>query len=509
VNPDSAALAPLATAASAAAAQELSDLRADTRVLGQLLGRTLARQDSPELLALVEEVRRSARQDLGATSDRLDGIDVETAIRLARAFSTYFHLANVTEQVHRSRVQRDVRRVQGDPISAAARRIDSALASGEVTPDSVAAAVARLSARPVFTAHPTEAARRSVLTKLRAIADLLDDAEREGRSLEHPRVQRRAAELVDLLWQTDELRLDRPEVLDEARNAIYYLDDLARGPAAQVLDDLAAALESIGVTLPPDARPLSFGSWIGGDRDGNPFVTPAVTRQVVDLARDHAVRDLLPVLDRLISDLSVSERHNGISAELRTSLDADLAVITELEPRYRGSTPRSPTASSSRACGRSCSTPARASRPRHGRTDPAATTRPRASCSTSSCSCARRSSPTAASSRPTASSTAPSDRCRRSGCARRRWTCASTPTRTTQPWARWSTASASRAGATPTCRVSTGTRLLSASSRPVARSRRPRRRWTGDDMRPSRAFVTIRDALRTYGPEVSRRTSSR
>jgi phosphoenolpyruvate carboxylase len=335
VNPDSAALAPLATTASAVAAGGLPDLRADIRVLGSLLGRTLARQDSPELLALVEEVRRSARQDLGATSERLDGIDVETAIRLARAFSTYFHLANVTEQVHRSRVQRDVRREQGDPVSAAARRIEAALESGEVSPDAVSASVARLSARPVFTAHPTEAARRSVLTKLRAIADLLEDAEREGTGLEHPRVQRRAAELVDLLWQTDELRLDRPEVLDEARNAIYYLDDLARGPVAQVLDDLAAALEGVGVVLPPDARPLSFGSWIGGDRDGNPFVTPAVTKQVIDLARDHAVRDLLPVLDRLIADLSVSERHNDVSPELRASIEADLAAITELEPRYR------------------------------------------------------------------------------------------------------------------------------------------------------------------------------
>jgi len=126
--------------------------------------------------------------------------------------------------------------------------------------------MSRLSVRPVFTAHPTEAARRSVLLKLRAIADLLDTAESDGVGLEDPRVSRRAAELVDLLWQTDELRLERPEVLDETRNALYYLDHLARGPVATVLDDLALALESICVSLPPDARPLSFGSWIGGDR---------------------------------------------------------------------------------------------------------------------------------------------------------------------------------------------------------------------------------------------------
>ena len=89
----------------------------------------------------------------------------------------------------------------------------------------------RLGARPVFTAHPTEAARRSVLLKLRGIADQLSSAT-DGSALDDPRVARRVAELVELLWQTDELRLDRPEVMDEARNALYYLDALARGPVA-------------------------------------------------------------------------------------------------------------------------------------------------------------------------------------------------------------------------------------------------------------------------------------
>ena len=144
-----------------------------------------------------------------------------------------------------------------------------------------------------------------------------------------------AAELVDLLWQTDELRLDRPEVLDEARNALYYLDDLAHGPVAEVLDDLAARWRPSASSCPPTRGPLSFGSWIGGDRDGNPFVTPEVTLRVVDLVRDHAVRDLLPVIDRLLEDLSVSERLNDVTPELRASLDADLATLTELDPRYR------------------------------------------------------------------------------------------------------------------------------------------------------------------------------
>jgi phosphoenolpyruvate carboxylase len=316
-----------------AVSEDLAALRADIRVLGELLGSTLVRQDGADLLDLVEQVRALARTDLDSTSDLLHSVDLTTAIALSRAFSTYFHLANVAEQVHRSRSQRDVRRANGSPIARAVTRIDQAIERGEIRPDDVQRAVSRLAARPVFTAHPTEAARRSVLHKLRAIADLLDST--DGATLENPRLRLEIAQIVDLLWQTNELRLESPEVLDEARNALFYLDDIARGPAAAVLSELTYALSTIEIVVEPDSRPLSFGSWIGGDRDGNPFVTPEVTLAVVDLVRDHAVRDLLPIIDDLLENLSVSERLNGITADLRRSLDEDLQTLSELDPRYR------------------------------------------------------------------------------------------------------------------------------------------------------------------------------
>ncbi len=145
---------------------------------------------------------------------------------------------------------------------------------------------------------------------------------------------KRLAELIDLLWQTDELRLEKPQVLDEARNALYYMNDLTRGPLGEVLNDLADAFKELGVEPPADSRPISFGSWIGGDRDGNPFVTPELTAEVVTFLRENALTDLLPHIDSLIEDLSISERIVGDSPDLWDSINTDLELLPEFDRRY-------------------------------------------------------------------------------------------------------------------------------------------------------------------------------
>ena len=295
------------------------------RDLGVLLGEALVRHDGPQMLDLVEDVRRLVREDQSAAAERLTSVDVATATQLARAFSVYFDLANVAEQVERSRDIVRARRERGGPL----RRVAEAVASSDVTQDAVVALSADLSVRPVFTAHPTEAARRSVLTKLRRMADvLLDD------SLDDDVRLRRVAEVVDLLWQTDEIRIQQPHVIDEARNALYYVDDLTRGPLEAVLDDLASAFRTMGAELPPESRPVTFGSWIGGDRDGNPFVTPEITLDVLRFQREHGIADLLPQLTHLIEDLSISERITQTSDALRDSIAVDLAALPDFEQRY-------------------------------------------------------------------------------------------------------------------------------------------------------------------------------
>ena len=304
-------------------------LRSDVRRLGDLLGQTLVRQEGPELLALVEEVRKSVREGNGAAI--LAKLSVEDSVQLVRAFSTYFHLANVAEQVHRARVLADARATGGSWLARAVDRIEVALKTQtpghELSKEDIERWVSAMSVRPVFTAHPTEAARRSVLNKLGSIAELLDDPR-------NPSQQDRLAETIDLLWQTDELRLGRPEPLDEALNALYYLDDLFTQTVPEVLNDFAKEMKRIDVEVPITARPLSFGNWIGGDRDGNPNITAEVTTDAMVLQVGHAIRVTIAAMNDLRQMLSVSTKIVGATPELSASVEKDLANIPEFEPRF-------------------------------------------------------------------------------------------------------------------------------------------------------------------------------
>ena len=315
-----------------------ADLRRDIRELGVLLGRTLVRQEGARLLDLVEQVRHLIRSDRAATAALLAGVDPGTAIRLVRAFTTYFHLANVAEQVHRGRELAAIRAQQGTWLSQAIERI----AAAGIPSDELASEVGRLAVRPVFTAHPTEAARRTVLAKLRHIGALLDEWDRavgpDGAAPDPTadrRTRARLEELIDLLWQTDELRIVRPDVVDEARNAVYYFDELHGDALPHVLDALTEELARLDLELPLAARPLAFGTWIGGDRDGNPNVGAQSTVEVLDLQHEHAIRDALAIVDELRVDLSTSVRIAGVTPDLEASLGRDLEELPELDARYR------------------------------------------------------------------------------------------------------------------------------------------------------------------------------
>jgi len=308
-------------------------LRATVRRLSTLLGGALADQHGQEMLDLVEQVRKLTKEAKSADSEasaldvqqRLAELPIEQATALTRAFAQYFLLANAAEQVYRVRAL-DERPGAESWMPRTVRAVHE-----ELGPEGLQQAVDSLDVRLVFTAHPTEASRRAVLTKLRRISDILGEETEEG-TVERRRQDRDLAELVETLWQTDELRRQRPTPQDEARNALYYLRQIFRQTMPGMLDDLREELRAHGADLRDGQVPLRFGSWIGGDRDGNPFVTAQVTREVLQLQAETSIDFAVEVISDLILELSVSSELTGDDEALRASLAEDLSHESELDP---------------------------------------------------------------------------------------------------------------------------------------------------------------------------------
>jgi phosphoenolpyruvate carboxylase len=313
-------------------------LRADIRRLGHQLGDSLVRQEGRELLDLVETVRSATRSLRGSSSqkdDALDGVlgdlDVQQLETLVRAFTTYFYLANVAEQTHRldelsARMVRNRGWLERSVDQISAARLD---------PAEVDSLLERLDVRPVFTAHPTEASRRSILSKLNAIAMLLHDRlDTRSTGADLRKADRRIAELIDLIWQTDELRRGRPNPQDEAISVMYYFDELFSGAVPEVLDTYANELARLGINVPVDRSPITFGTWVGGDRDGNPFITAELTASIVEAQHVHAVRNLVEAVRNLARDLSTSTRIRAVNEELLANLDGERSVMPEVQETF-------------------------------------------------------------------------------------------------------------------------------------------------------------------------------
>jgi phosphoenolpyruvate carboxylase len=315
-------------------------LRADIRRLGNQLGEALVRQHGPDLLDLVEEVRslgKSARRGGSAEAaedlhDLLAKLDTGDVIPLVRAFTTYFYLANVAEQVHRIEEMASDDRYLRQTVD---RILDSRL-NQELLDD----VVSRFEVRPVFTAHPTEAARRSILTKRGQVAVLINRRLQAKKPEQIDLIDRRSSELIDQIWQTDELRTERPTVVDEARSALYYLVALADEVLPQLTEIIDTELRRLSAGT--QTSPLRFGTWVGGDRDGNPGVTAETTLEALALQHDRGLTFLIEEIEELSSELSMSGELTHPSDELMASLASNRQVLSDVWQRERGRTADAP-----------------------------------------------------------------------------------------------------------------------------------------------------------------------
>jgi len=319
------------------------DVRQDVRELGALLGDVLEDQSSTAAFETVEDLRTSAiayrageadsRQSL---RDVIDRLDPDGASVVARAFTTYFELINLAEERERVRANREAS--QARTLEDGLEETVEALSAADADTETVQGVLDDVLIEPTFTAHPTEARRKTVKAKLRSIArdlEVLD--ERRMTDKEAEQCWKEVDAEVTSLWQTSQVRDRRPEPQDEARNVQWYLENILFDVVGEVYQEFEDVVheEYPDVDVP---KLFEFRSWAGSDRDGNPFVTPEVTTDTLERQRDVVIGKYLDALKRLSGILSQDARRVDVGDALLDSIEADrerLPVVgEEVEARY-------------------------------------------------------------------------------------------------------------------------------------------------------------------------------
>ena len=338
-------------------------LRRDVRSLGMLLGEVLREQAGVPIFESVEELRRTAiarreaeesattaspraasARPRGAAPQNLSADPMQhaqacvaalseaSAYQLARAFGFYFELINLAETNHRKR-RRLASQLQPDagPQRGSLRGALRQLKLAGVSAEEATALLGRICVSPVFTAHPTEVARRSVMFKRRSLSDLLEQLDRIPVPEDHlEALEQDVIAEITALWQTDEVRQARPTVRDEIRMALDYYESSIFATLPVLYAEVAAALAAefdLSPSLAELPQLVRFGSWIGGDRDGNPFATPEVTREALSLARDLLLVHYRARLQNIFDQLASSTRIVAVSPELTQLVDGYLAQL--------------------------------------------------------------------------------------------------------------------------------------------------------------------------------------
>ncbi|GAC1695955.1 MAG: phosphoenolpyruvate carboxylase [Ktedonobacteraceae bacterium] len=336
-------------------AEKDAPLRRDIRTLGDALGQAIRRHGGDTMYDTVEQLRHvckrlrdysfklsqdSTNTQLKAEIATLDqditrivqSCSLDTAIGVIRAFTIYFHLVNTAEQYHRIRRRRihELQTTYG-PQHGSLSGLIHFLKQNALDEPAVQHLLDSLSIDLVFTAHPTEATRRSLITKSRRITELLEDREfKKMTPRQQTQWQRELEGIITLLWRTDTVRHVLPTPVDEIKMGIYYLDEVLYNALADLYEEFEEVLHTTYPTVhvPPF---LHMGSWIGGDQDGNPFVGPDTLLEALTLQRGYIIEHYRATIKQLAQEYSQSLNHLQITDELRQSLEQDARRLPEYE----------------------------------------------------------------------------------------------------------------------------------------------------------------------------------
>ena len=316
-------------------------LRRDVRSLGMLLGQVLREQAGEPLFAEVEELRQIAirrreqqtdegGQPFSTALESLNSMDLVQAYQLSRAFAFYFELINLAETNHRKRRRLSLQ-LSGEAQRGSLRGTLRAMRAAGISGEEALQWLRSICIIPVFTAHPTEVARRVVMFKRRRIAELLEQLDRIPLSDEQLELfEEELTAEITALWETDEVRTRRPTVRDEVKMGLDYYDASIYATLPGLYTEVAAAFEAeygVGLSLAEMPVLLSFGSWIGGDRDGNPFVTPQVTRESMQMSREHLLTHYQQQLQLILDLLTSSTQQVPVSGALEEQFQEYLQAI--------------------------------------------------------------------------------------------------------------------------------------------------------------------------------------
>jgi phosphoenolpyruvate carboxylase len=349
-RPRSATAAEPASIGSAGARDPLA---LEVRLLGALLGQVITEQAGEAIFDLVERLRLAAiafrKDDEPTVRDRLeaelDALELEDTEAVITAFSLYFQLVNLAEARARVRALRRRERVARDGLldDSVAEAVARLRRMGRTAAD-LGAILARVRISPVLTAHPTEARRRTALIALRRCAVLLERLDDPRLTPSDDReIRRRLREEITLLWRTSDLRSVAPEPLDEVRTAMAMFDATLFTIAPRLYRTVDAALDATSGTGPPHVPAfLRWGSWVGGDRDGNPAVTAEMTARTLRIQADHVLHGYEAVAMRLMQTISATTPHDRVARALATRLARDAEELPETDRQLRRRFPDEP-----------------------------------------------------------------------------------------------------------------------------------------------------------------------